>query len=317
VENQNDDLIIADISIGTEHNGLIENWYYYSIVTESFRKEGPMPNNEQPEALEARGRSAEIIPYQDGKVVKLFLKGFPAFMIEAELANTIEAHAQGATSMQCYGTVEMDGRTGIVLDWVKGEPMTKAAEKNPMILLKSGQMLADQHVLVHSKTSERLRDVRELAVEFLDDESLAVLSIDEREKAKRYIARLPEGNTILHLDFHTENVMVDGTDCVTIDWLTAARGYPEVEIGVMDYVFHYGLLFPGISKLQEIFYTTVRSFVYNGYLKNYLKATGVDLANVDRWRLISLIIRRRIWAHEFEKDTLTEQMKACIARIED
>ena len=267
------------------------------------------------EALEARGRSADIIPYETGKVVKLFLADFPRDMIDIECDNTIEAHAQGCTPMKCYGKVEIDGRTGIVLDWVKGVPMTKAAEKNPLILLKSGKMLAAQHVLVHSKSSEKLRDVRKMATEFLDDESLLVLSEDEREKAKRYIAGLPEGNTALHLDFHTENVMVDGTECVVIDWLTAARGFPEVEIGVMDYVFHYGLLFPGSSKLQLALYTAVRSFVFNGYLKHYLKTTGIDKEQVKKWKIVSLIVRRRVWAHEFEKPTLTEQMKACIAGI--
>ncbi|MDR0783168.1 MAG: phosphotransferase, partial [Propionibacteriaceae bacterium] len=144
---------------------------------------------------------------------------------------------------------------------------------------------------------------------------LLVLTEAEREKAKRYIAGLPESNTILHLDFHTENVLVDGSDCVTIDWLTAVRGFPEVEVGVMDYLFHYGLLFPGASKIQLAFYTAVRSFVYKGYLKRYLKVTDLDLANVRKWKLLSLIVRRRVWAHEFEKPTLTEQMKALLAEI--
>jgi len=274
-----------------------------------------MPDSTTIETLEARGRSADIIPYGDGRVVKLFLVDFPRDMIDIECDNTIEAHAQGCTSMACYGKIEMDGRTGIVLDWVKGVPMTKAAEKDPSLLLKSGKMLADQHVLVHSKSSDKLRDVRKMAIEFLDDESLEVLTQEEREKAKAYIASLPESNTILHLDFHTENILVDGTDCVTIDWLTAARGFPEVEVGVMDYLFHYGLLFPGASRLQIAFYTTVRSFVYRGYLKHYLRATGLDVNNVRKWKLVSLIIRRRIWAHEFERPTLTEQMKASIAGI--
>jgi len=277
-----------------------------------------MPDTTTPQVLEARGRSAEIIEQGEDKVVKLFLADFDAEMIDIECANTCEVHALGATPMACYGKVEIDGRIGIVLDRVAGVPLTKAAEQNPLLLLDSGKILAQQHVLVHSKKSEKLRDVRFMAIEFLDHESLDVLTEAERAKAKRSIATLPEGEHVLHLDFHTENVMIDeARNAVTIDWLTAARGYPQVEIGVMDYVFHYGLLFPGISTLQRIFYETVRSFVYNGYLKHYLRATGIDPRSVDQWRLVSLIIRRRIWAHEFEKPTLTEQMKACIARIDE
>lgn len=276
-----------------------------------------MAENDKAEALDVRGRSADIIPHEEGKIVKLFLTQFPKEMIDIECDNSIEAYEQGCTSMKCYGKVEIGGRTGIVLDWVKGVPMTKAAESNPAILLKSGRMLAEQHVLVHSKQSEKLRDVRLVAIEYLDDDALQVLAQEERNKAKRYISALPEGKTVLHLDFHTENVMVDGLDCVTIDWLTAARGFPEVEMGVMDYIFHYGLLFPGASRLQIAFYTTVRSFVYKGYIKHYLRATGKSKDDVNKWRIISLIIRRRVWAHEFEKPTLTGQMKAFIAGIPD
>jgi len=277
-----------------------------------------MTETESPELLEARGRSAEIVAYDEDRVVKLFLADFDPELIDIECANTIEAHEVGATPMACYGKTELVGRIGIILDWVKGVPLTKGAEKNPLLLLASGRILAEQHVLVHSKTSENLRDVRAMAIEYLDHPALEVLNADERAKAKRYIASLPEGHTVLHLDFHTENVMIDeDRNAVTIDWLTSARGYPQVEIGVMDYVFHYGLLFPGISTLQRIFYETVRSFVYNGYLKHYLRATGIDVASVDDWRLVSLIIRRRIWAHEFEESTLKAQMKACIARIRE
>ena len=276
-----------------------------------------MAQDKNTESIEARGRSADILPYDDGRVIKLFLPDFPKDMIDLECENTIEAHALGCTSMNCYGKVEVDGRTGIILDWVAGVPMTKAAEKSPGILFKSGKLLADQHVLVHSKHSEKLRDARTASLAFLDDEPLQILTEVEREKAKHYIASLPEGNTVLHLDFHTENIMVDGTDCVTIDWLTAARGFPEVEIGVMDYLFHYGLLFPGASKLQIAFYSTVRTFVYDSYLRHYLMATGIKIEDVKKWKIISLIFRRRVWAHADEAATLTDQIKACIAELPD
>ena len=274
-----------------------------------------MENRCTGEKLDVRGRSADFYPYEKDKIVKLFLKEISREEIDIECENTIEAFRTGCTAMQCYGEIEFDGRIGIILDRVNGIPMTKLPEKNPLSLFTCSKMLAEQHLIVHSKHSNKLRDVRKVAVDFLSNKAMDILTDEEKAKAKTYIESLPEGDTVLHLDFHTENILVDNGKCVAIDWLTAARGHHEVEVAQMQFLFHDSLLFPGCSKFQLMLYSTLRSFIYNGYIKRYKKATGVDLNEVKKWKIVPLIIRRCVWAHEFETEPLTRQIKECLAAI--
>lgn len=145
--------------------------------------------------------------------------------------------------------------------------MTKMPEKNPLILFKAGRLIAEQHVMVQSKHSDALPDLREKAAACLDGEPLAFLPADTREKVRAYILSLPAGNSFIHLDFHTENILMDGKNIVVIDWMTAAKGRPEAEVAMMDFLHHHAELFPGSSKAQLAFYTAVRTFIYNSFLK--------------------------------------------------
>lgn len=266
--------------------------------------------------IDTRARSADIIDWEENKVVKLFLQDFPKEMIDRECNNSIEAFTTGCTSMQCYGKIEIKGRTGIILDKIPGIPMTKLPEQDPLALFYCPRLLAEQHILVHNKKSEKLQDVRKVAINFLSDKALDILNENEKLSAEQYISSLPEGNTILHLDFHTENILVEDKNCVTIDWLTASRGYPEVEVGMMQFLFHDSLLFPGCSKFQLMLYSTIRGFIYNQYIKIYKNTTHIDMNEVKRWKIIPLIIRRAVWAHEFEKNSLSQQIKHCLSEIQ-
>lgn len=95
------------------------------------------------------------------------------------------------------------------------------------------------------------------------------LDAGEKENAKSYIAGLPNGNSILHLDFHPENVIVEGKDEIIIDWMTAAKGNPAADVAFTSLLFTDGELWPGTPKLKIIFYTIIRKFILSGYLKVY------------------------------------------------
>ena len=107
------------------------------------------------------------------------------------------------------------------------------------------------------------------------------------EKLRAYILSLPAGNSILHYDFHTENILMDGKECIVIDWMTAVKGVPEAEVAMMDFLHHHAELFPGSSKAQLAFYTAVRTFIYNSFLKNYIKITGMSPDAPRPWYVVA------------------------------
>ena len=62
-----------------------------------------------------RGRSAEVYPWGEDKVLKLYFEGFPEADVDLEYLNTAEAYKCGCTPMKCYEKV----RCGIECKQIK------------------------------------------------------------------------------------------------------------------------------------------------------------------------------------------------------
>ena len=273
----------------------------------------------------ARGRSAEIFRVDDGKIMKLFFADYPREYAEKEYANTIIASEVGCISMKAYDKVEKDGRFGFVMDFIDGVSQNDMPSKNPAYVFKAGKDLAKCHVEVQSKKAHGLEDVREQCVRILgtevmdpdallSDETMSFLNDDEKARAEAYLRSLPDEDGVLHLDFHTGNVLVDDKgECTVIDWMTAARGNRAVEYALMEFLFSEAELFPEASELQRTFMGLIRGSIGKQFYKEYNRLTPISPEEVDRYRLLALIIRRS-WNIEFERPYLTSAIRSLIVR---
>ncbi|MBQ9005646.1 MAG: phosphotransferase [Atopobiaceae bacterium] len=260
----------------------------------------------------ARGRSAEVFRTDDGKVMKLFFADYPRAYAESEYKNTKIASDLGCTPIKVYDMVEQDGRCGFVMDYVDGVSQNDMPGKNPLYLLKGGKDLAQCHVIVQSKRSHELEDIRSRCVGLLEDDTMDFLSDDEKERAKAFLLSLPDEDEILHLDFHTGNVLVDKQgNCSVIDWMTAARGNRAVEVAMMEFLFSEAELFPEASQLQRMLFSAVRGFIGDQFFKEYQRMTPIAAVEVDRYRLLALMVRRS-WGIEFERPYLTRTIRTLI-----
>ncbi len=262
----------------------------------------------------ARGRSAEIFHADGGRILKLFFPDYPRQYAEKEYRNTKIAADLGCTGMNVYEMVEKDGRFGFVMDFVDGVSQNDMPGKNPLYLFKGGKDLAACHVRVQEKHTDQLDDVRQVCLDLLDDGTMEFLTAEEKQKAAAYIRSLPEEDTVLHLDFHTGNVLVDKDgQCKIIDWMTAARGNRAVEEALMEFLFSEAELFPEASDLQRMFFRVVRGFIGRQFFKEYQRLTPLPAEEIERYRLLALIIRRS-WNIEFERPYLTKTIRELIAK---
>ena len=260
----------------------------------------------------ARGRSAEIFRTEDGRVLKLFFADYPEEYAKKEYQNTRIASELGCTPLKVYEQVQQDGRYGFEMSFVDGVSQNDMPGKSPLYLLKGGVDLARCHVRVQQRRSHELDDIRSVCCDLLDDETMAFLGDDEKAAARAYIESLPDEDGILHLDFHTDNVLVDEQGgCTVIDWMTAARGNRAVEVAMMEFLFSEAELFPEISELQRMLFRAVRGFIGRQFFKEYQRLTPISAENVDRYRLLALMVRRS-WNIEFERPYLTKTIKALI-----
>lgn len=262
----------------------------------------------------ARGRSAEIFEIEGGKVLKLFFGDYPREYAEKEYINTRIASELGCTDMQVYEQVERDGRFGFVMDFIDGISQNDKGTSDPRYLLKGGKDLAVCHALIQMKHSRELDDIRTLCIGYLDEAYMDFLTEDEKKRAAAYIASLPDDDTVLHLDLHTGNVLVDRTGKLwIIDWMTAARGNRAVEEALMEFLFSEAELFPEATPLQRRLFAAVRGLVGKIFFRHYQRITPLSADEIDRYRLLALIFRRS-WNIAFEEPYLTRTIRELIQK---
>lgn len=261
----------------------------------------------------AIGRSAEIFPWDQGKVVKLFFAEIPSEDIDYEYKNTLEANLSGVCSMKCYEKIRIENRTGIVLDFIEGVSLTKLPEQNPIKLFAVPKILAELHSNLHKKETSSLREIKSYAISTLDLKPLKFLNSEERKKAKELIDALPDGSSILHMDFHPENIVVAKNENIIIDWRTAAKGNRAADVAYTVFLFKDAELWPGTPKLKLLFYTVVRSIILRGYLKNYISLSGITLEEINTWKLPILLLRAGVWDIDSERDSLQKQIRKILS----
>ncbi|WP_448060906.1 aminoglycoside phosphotransferase family protein [Cellulomonas hominis] len=271
--------------------------------------EGVPPVLDRPVAV---GRTAEVFRLDDGRVLKLFLPGVPGHEIRTEEANCAVAVALGATPIRCHGTMTVGDRTGLVFDPVSGDSLTRVAEKNLLRLRAVGRRLAHVHVGVHGHTSDHFPDVREAAVSQLASPGLADLTARERARARELILALPAGSTVLHMDFHSQNVFEHRGAHAVIDWQTTLRGAAAADVASTRFLLAEAELWPGISALRHALYSTVRRIMLGAYLAEYLRVTGMTRAEVDRWRLPILVLRLGQWDIASERAALLAEVRVLV-----
>lgn len=260
----------------------------------------------------ARGRSAEVFRVDEGKIMKLFFEDYPREYAEKEYRNTKIVSELGCTAMKVYENAERDGRFGFVMDYIDGVSQNDMPSKDPAYIFRAGKDLAGCHVEVQSKHTRELDDIREVCINLLDDKVMDFLTDDEKARAKKYIESLPDDDTVLHLDFHTGNTLVDKEGkCYVIDWMTAARGNRAVEYALMEFLFSEAELFPEKSKAANTFYGLIRGSIGKQFYKEYNRLTPISPIEVDKYRLLALMFRRS-WNIEFEKPYLTKKIRELI-----
>lgn len=266
--------------------------------------------------LICRARSSEVYDLGDGKVLKLYFPEIDESSADIEELNTTVAFDNGCTPMECFGRVTVDGRNGLILKKLNGCSLTDMPGKNPLIVFRAGEILATLHAMVHSKSSHKLRDIRKVALDTLQNEEIfAFLSAQEKEKLAAYIENLPESDNILHMDFHTDNILCDGNNYQVIDWMTAVRGNPLAEVAMMNFLHHDAELFPGSSKFKIFLMQLVRGGIYNSFIKHYEKLTGRNSNDSRAWDIIAYVLRLGIWNIAYERGNLQNKILQFVSEI--
>lgn len=260
-------------------------------------------------------RSSEIFNWEDDKLLKLFRPEVDHELIINEEINTRETFNSGVSKVECFGRVKVDEREGIIIRRVPGKTLISLAGSKPLTAFAVHELMADLQIAMHCAHNDKIRNYKQFVIDALDSEPMSFLSAEEKAICTDKLEALPDGDSILHLDFHPDNIMSDGKyDTTIIDWMTAASGAPAADVAATLFLLNEGEMIPGMSKLAAMVLEAIRKLVCKKYYASYKKKTGMTDAEIAVWRLPFLIFRLSIWNIESEIKSLQEKIRAELAK---
>lgn len=177
----------------------------------------------------AYGRTAEIYPWHDDQVLKLFRSWVSegSVQYEAYIARTVRA--AGLAVPRPGEVVEVDGRLGLEYERFDGKPMGEIMPVKPWLLPRFARQLAELHVAIHKipgvagipSQRERLADKIRTAKD---------LPVPLQEACLQALAQMPDGDRLCHGDFHPLNVLLHKGHAAIIDWVDATCGNPLADV---------------------------------------------------------------------------------------
>lgn len=233
-----------------------------------------------PESPLAVGRTAEVYSLDEDRVLKLLKPGFAPTMIATEASKTRAAHTAGVATPEVLDEVEVDGRCGIVFERIDGDLLLDDIVLDAMRFRSWSKVFAQAHVGVLQHSSRDLPDVRDLLETGIRG---ADLPSAQEQAALSVLAAAPDGDAVLHGDFHPGNIIFTTGEPVTIDWIDAAHGHPGADIARTLWLLSPATMSADIPNKRVM--TTIQGLFRRGYLKACTSKLKINRAVVDAWRL--------------------------------
>lgn len=176
----------------------------------------------------AHGNTSDIWPWTDHTVVKVLRPGIPAHWAAIEVDIVARVHAAGLPVPATDGVVELEGRSGIVLERIDGGSMWERMKARPADIPELVDILVGLQVQLHRTEVAGLPDLARRLGSKIDE--AVQLSAGDRRRAQALLARLPDGTALCHGDFHPANIVLTAQGPVILDWFDAACGYPAADL---------------------------------------------------------------------------------------
>ncbi len=257
------------------------------------------------------GNTAEVYSWKDGQILKLFRAEFPLGGIEKEYKVSKDVEKLGISIPKAEEMIEYNGRTGIVYERITGESVLNLISTKPWLAKKCMRHLAKMHYEMHQCQAKELGSYKE-ALEWNIVHS-NVFTEQVKNALLNTLTKLPEGNALCHGDFHPGNVIRTKEKYVVLDWMTAARGCPAVDVARTALLLGEAALPDNLSVIVKIMVTWLRGRMLNYYLKCYKRYSGLTQEEIDVWRLPILAARLAEWIPDSERKALLSEIEGLLS----
>ena len=227
------------------------------------------------------GRTAEVFALGNDLAVKLFYSGFDQREAQNEIEFTKLATALDLPTARFYETIEIDGRSGIVLERINGESLLKRITRKPYELRALVREFAQLHSRLHSIEVSAKPSFRDyLSKQIRSASGLGSALIDQ---VISYMDRIPVTNSVVcHGDYHPENVIVSNGRLVAMDWATARSGCAAADCARTELLLRVGSI-AHLDPLTRVIVSLGRGVFLRMYVSQYSNQTAPHKTRTEPW----------------------------------
>ena len=236
----------------------------------------------------ALGRTAEVLDWGDGRVLKLFYAWCPPAWADREARAARFIDGLGLPAPALLDEVAIEGRRGLVYERVDGPNLLDALfadlSQAPTLIGQLGALHAEMHRR-RAPGLDAIKDALRWSIE------RAEITVAIRDAALARLVALPDGDCLLHFDFHPQQVLVTARGPIILDWITAARGHPLADVARTSMLFRVSAK-PGGSAAEMAVIDAQRAALLGHYLAAYFAARpDLDRQMLDQWLLPVAVTR--------------------------
>ena len=186
----------------------------------------------------AKGANGAVYRYDAETILKTYFAKDALPEIKQERENARKAFVLGINTAIPYGIVRVGDGYGTVTELLNATSVTKLIRANPDDMTQAVKYYIDMLKNIHSTQVEdgEVPDMKETALAWADFVAEHIPE-EQGKKLRALVEAVPKQNTLMHGDYHTNNIMVQNGEPLLIDMDTLCMGHPVFELGSMFNAF--------------------------------------------------------------------------------
>ena len=177
--------------------------------------------------LIGRGTNGEVYRVDRETIIKVFQKSVPPEEIERERKLARQALLEGIPTAISYSVVMAGDRYGIIFELIDADTLSATLKSKPdeyeAYTAQYIQLFKKIHSIKGSpKNFTNIKDIYYNAIDYCRD----YYTGEELAWLKALVASVPDTGTLIHGDYHPNNIMVQNGELILIDMGDMTLGHP-------------------------------------------------------------------------------------------
>lgn len=217
----------------------------------------------------SKGATGIVYRINDSQVIKAYPESSDISKIKEEFKKLKIFYDLGIKCPKPYEIASLDNKIGIIMEYVKGETLTKHIAEKPSDAQKYIKEMVEMMKTIHSIDAGTLQ-IQSIKNKYRNalDKCKGYYSEEEIKKLYYLLESIPDEKTLLHGDYHTGNILLnENNELVVIDFQELGYGHPIFDI------MSQGAIIPvtieNNKQLAEAYHNTNVTILYNIW-KNFI-----------------------------------------------